>query len=114
MRFFLGMHDRPNNQHCFIFYYFFVIKMRFLERASFWTNIELSNYLDTYIAFLSQPLRTWICAAFNIAMRMRCIWLDLYEMNYSSHRIIFLFNMEIGKIFYNREIRIIFSSLLLW
>ena len=48
-------------------------------------------------------------------MRMRCIWLDLYEMNYSSHRIIFLFNVEIGRIFYrrNRKIRIVFSSLLL-
>ena len=35
-------------------------------------------------------------------------------MNYSSHRIIFLFNVEIGRIFYrNGKIRIVFSSLLL-
>ena len=41
---------------------------------------------------------------------MRCIWLDLYKMNYSSHRIILLLNVENRRIFYNREFEK-FSSL---
>ena len=41
---------------------------------------------------------------------MRCIWLDLYKMNYSNHRIILLLNVENRRIFYNREFEK-FSSL---